>query len=140
MASPQDDFMKMFSDFKMPAMPAMPDMSAFAEAQKRNIEAITTANKLAMEGAQAVARRNMEIMQQAMGEMTEAVQSMASQEPAATKAAKQAEMMKAAYEKAVANMREIGELIQKSNGEAVGVLNARFTAAMEEVKGLVAKG
>ncbi len=137
MASPQDDFMKMFSEFKMPAMP---DMSAFAEAQRRNIEALTTANKLAMEGAQAIARRNMEIMQQTMSEMSEAVQSMASQEPAASKAAKQAEMLKAGYEKAVANMREISELIQKSNGEALGVLNARFTAAMEEVKGLVAKG
>jgi phasin family protein len=137
MASPQDDFMKMFSEFKMPAMP---DMSAFAEAQKRNIEALTTANKLAMEGAQAIARRNMEIMQQTMSEMSEAVQSMASQEPAAAKAAKQAEMLKAGYEKAVTNMREISELIQKSNGEALGVLNARFTTAMEEVKSLVAKG
>lgn len=137
MASPQDDFMKMFSEFKMPNMP---DMSAFAEAQKRNIEALTTANRLAMEGAQAVARRNMEIMQQAMGEMTQAVQSMASQEPAAAKAARQAELLKTGYEKAVANMREVVELIQKSNGEALGVLNARFTTAMEEVKGLVAKG
>lgn len=137
MASPQDEFMKMFSEFKMPSMP---DMSAFAEAQKRNLEALTTANKLAMEGAQAVARRNVEIMQQALSEMTEAAQSMASQEPAAAKAARQAELLKAAYEKAVANMKEIGDLIQKSNGEALGVLNARFTAAMEEVKGLVAKG
>ncbi|WP_353212720.1 TIGR01841 family phasin [Rhodovarius sp.] len=136
MASPQDEFMKLFSEFKMPAMP---DMSAFAEAQKRNIEALTAANKLAMEGAQAVARRNMEIMQQSMAEMSEAVQSMASQEAPAAKAARQAEMMKAAYEKAVANMQEISELIQKSNGEALGVLNARFTAAMEEVKGLVVK-
>jgi len=136
MASPQDDFMKMFSEFKMPAIP---DMSAFAEAQKRNIEALTTANKLAMEGAQAVARRNMEIMQQTMGEMTEAMAAMSSQEPAAAKAAKQAEMMKSGYEKAVSNMREISELIQKSNGEALSVLNTRFTAAMEEAKGLMVK-
>lgn len=136
MPSPQDDFMKMFSEFKMPAMP---DMSAFAEAQKRNIEALTTANKLAMEGAQAVARRNMEIMQQAMGEMTEAVAALSSQEPAAAKAAKQAELLKSAYEKAVGNMKEISELIQKSNGEALSVLNARFTAAMEEAKALMAK-
>ena len=137
MASPQDEFMKMFSDFKMPSMP---DMSAFAEAQKRNLEAFSMANKLAMEGAQAVARRNMEIMQQTMGEMTEAMQTMASQEPAAAKAARQAELLKAGYEKAVGNMREVSELIQKSNAEALGVLNARFTSAMEEVKGLVAKG
>ena len=43
MASPQDEFMKLFSEFKMPAMP---DMSAFAEAQKRNIEDTAITAKL----------------------------------------------------------------------------------------------
>jgi hypothetical protein len=34
-------------------------------------------------------------------------------------------------------MQEIAELIQKSNGEAVSVLNRRFAEALEEVKDLV---
>jgi phasin family protein len=139
MSSPfnTDEIMKMFGSMKMPSMP---DFQAFAEAQKRNLDALTTANKLAMEGAQAVAKRNMEIMQQVMGEMTHAVQSMASADGSPQdKATKQAEMMKSAYEHAVANMQEIAELIQKSNGEAVGVLNRRFGEAMEEVKSLMHK-
>jgi phasin family protein len=140
MSSPfnTDEIMKMFGSMKMPSMP---DFQAFAEAQKRNLDALTTANKLAMEGAQAVAKRNMEIVQQAMGEMTQAVQSLASADGSPQdKATKQAEMMKSAYERAVANMQEIAELIQKSNGEAVGVLNRRFGEALEEVKGLMHKG
>ena len=140
MSSPfnTDEIMKMFGSMKMPNMP---DFQTFAEAQKRNLDALTTANKLAMEGAQAVAKRNMEIVQQAMGEMTQAVQSLASADGSPQdKATKQAEMMKSAYEHAVANMKEIAELIQKSNGEAVGVLNRRFTEALEEVKGLMHKG
>ncbi len=133
-----DEIMKMFGSMKMPSMP---DFQAFAEAQKRNLDALTTANKLAMEGAQAVAKRNMEIMQQAMGEMSQAVQKLASADGTAQdKAAHQAEMLKSSYERAVANMQEIAELIQKANGEAVGVLNRRFSEALEEVKSLVHKG
>lgn len=140
MSSPfnTDEIMKMFGSMKVPSMP---DFQAFAEAQKRNLDALTTANKLAMEGAQAVAKRNLEIVQQAMGEMSQAVQSLAAADGSPQdKATKQAELMKAGYERAVANMQEIAELIQKSNGEAVGVLNRRFGEAMEEVKGLMHKG
>jgi hypothetical protein len=36
-------------------------------------------------------------------------------------------------------MQEIGDLIQKSNGEALGLLNKRFAEAMEEVKALSTK-
>jgi phasin family protein len=130
-----EEMMRAFTSMKMPGLP---DFQAFADAQKRNLEALTTANKLAMEGAQAVGRRNMEIIQQVMAEMTQAMQSLSAADGSPNaKAAHQAEMMKAAYERAVANMQEIAELIQKSNGEAVGVLNRRFAEALEEVKDLV---
>ncbi|MBS7791305.1 TIGR01841 family phasin [Roseococcus sp. SDR] len=130
-----EEMMRAFTSMKMPGLP---DFQAFADAQKRNLEALTTANKLAMEGAQAVGRRNMEIIQQVMAEMTQALQNLSAVEGSPNaKAAHQAEMMKAAYERAVANMQEIAELIQKSNGEAVGVLNRRFAEALEEVKSLV---
>jgi len=133
-----DEIMKMFGSMKMPNMP---DLQALAESQRRNLDALTAANKLAMEGAQAVARRNMEIMQQAMGEMSQVVQSLASADGSPQdKATKQAELLRTAYERAVTNMQEIAELIQRSNGEAVGVLNRRFGEAIEEVKSLVHKG
>jgi len=129
-----DDMMRAFSEFRLPAMP---DMQSLAEAQRRNIEALSHANKVALEGAQAIARRNMEIMQQTMSEMASAMQAITGDGAPADKAARQAEMMKAAYERAMQNMREIAELIQKSNGEAIEVLNRRFTAAMEEARGMM---
>jgi phasin family protein len=133
-----DEMLKLFSSLKMPGMP---DFQALADSQKRNLDALTAANRLAMEGAQAVARRNMEIMQQAVGEMNQAVQSLATKEGSPQeKATRQAEIMKTAYERAVANIQEVAELIQKSNGEAVDVLNRRFSEALEEVKNLVSKG
>ncbi len=130
------EFGKMFADMKLPAMP---DMEAFVAASRRNMETLTAANRVALEGAQAVGRRHMEIVQQSMAEMTEAVRAMSSMEAPQVKAAKQAELLKHAYERAVTNMKEIGDLIQHSNAEAVKLLNTRFTEAMDEVKALADK-
>lgn len=130
------EFGKMFADMKLPAMP---DMEAFVAASRRNMETLTAANRVALEGAQAVGRRHMEIVQQSMAEMTEAVRAMSSMEAPQVKAAKQAELLKHAYERAVTNMKEIGDLIQHSNAEAVKLLNNRFTEAMDEVKALADK-
>ena len=129
-------FGKLFADMKFPAML---DMEAFVSASRRNMETLTAANRVALEGAQAVARRHMEIVQQSMAELTEAVQSMSSVEAPQAKAAKQAELLKQAYERAVGNMKEIGDLITHSNAEAVKLLNTRFTEAMDEVKALAEK-
>ncbi len=133
------EFTKMFSDMKMPGMAAMPDMDAFLAAHRRNMEVLTAANKVALEGAQAVARRHMEIMQQTMAEMTETMRDLSSPDSPQAKAAKQTELMKTSYERAVAHMKELADLIQRANGEALGMLNQRFAEAMDEVKRLAEK-
>jgi phasin family protein len=130
------DFTKLFADLKMPAMP---DMEAFIAANRRNIETFTAANRVAMEGAQAIARRNMEIMQQSMAELTEGMKALATAEGPQAKAAKQADMLKLAYERAVTNMQELRDLIQQSNAEALALINQRFVEAMDEVKALAEK-
>jgi len=130
------EFTRMFADMKMPTMP---DMEALMSAHRRNLETLSAANRVALEGAQAVARRNMEIMQQTMTEMTENMRSFASTDNPSTRAAHQVDLLKSAYERAVGNMQEIGDLIQKSSGEALGLLNHRFAEAVDEVKQLSAK-
>jgi len=137
---PNMDMTKFFAEFRMPAMPAMPDMTELAKAQQKNLEAITAANKVALEGARAFAERHMQIVQQSMAEMQDAMRSMASPGDPQQQAAKQAEMAKAAYERATAQMQELADLIQKSSGEALSVLHARFAEAMEEVKKLSGQG
>jgi phasin family protein len=135
-ASAMNEFTRLFSEMKVPTMP---DMEALMAAHRRNLETLSAANRVALEGAQAVARRNMEIMQQTMTELTEGIRHFADVDAPAARAARQADMLKTAYERAVANMQEIGDLIQKSNGEALGLLNKRFAEAMEEVKALSTK-
>ena len=128
------DPMKMFKDMKFPNMP---DMDTLLGAYRRNIEVMSAANRVALEGAQAVAKRHMEIMQQTMAELSETIQAMGSAEGPGAKAATHAEMLKRAYERAVENTRELSTLIQQSNGEALGLLNTRFSEAMDEVKLLI---
>jgi phasin family protein len=134
--SAAEDMTKMFSDLKLPHMP---DSSALMDAYKRNLEVLSAANRIALEGAQAVAKRHMEIMQQTMSELSENLRSMAGVEAPAEKSAKQAELLKRAYERAVANTKELADLIQHSNGEALALLNKRFAEAMDEAKTLLGK-
>src|SRR6201996_4174958 len=130
------EFGKLFAEMKLPAMP---DMEAFVSASRRNMETLTAANKVALEGAQAVARRHMEIVQQSMSELSEAVRTLATPEAPQAKAARQAELLKQAYERAVANIKELSDMIQQSNDDALRLLNHRFIEAMDEVKALAEK-
>lgn len=130
------DFKRLLDEMKMPGIP---DIAALTEANRRNLEALTAANRVAVEGAQAVARRHMEIMQQAMQEMTEGMRALSSPEAPQAKAAKQAELVKQGYQRAVTNMQELRDLIQRSNSEAMNLLNQRFMAAMDELKQLADK-
>ena len=134
--SATEDFAKLFSGLKMPPMP---DSEALLAAHRRNVEALSNANRIALEGAQAVAKRHMEIMQQTMTELTEQIRALSTAEAPAAKAARQAEMLKLSYERAVSNTKELTDLIQRANAEAVGTLNHRFTEAMDEVKQLAGK-
>ncbi|HEY2215390.1 MAG TPA: phasin family protein, partial [Acidimicrobiales bacterium] len=113
------EFGKLFADLKLPPLP---DFDALVSASRRNVETLAAANRVALEGAQAVARRHTEIIQQNMAELTEAVRALSSLDGPQAKAAKQAELLKQGYERAVANLKEISDLIQHSNAEAVKLL------------------
>jgi phasin family protein len=120
-------------------LPGLPDLDALTTANRRNMEALSGANRTALEGAQTVAYRSSEIMQQALMEMSEAVKALASDDAPEEKAAKQVELLKATYQHAGANMKDLSALIQKANAEALGLLNKRFSEGMDEVKALIEK-
>lgn len=133
---PDFDVKKLMGDMKLPPMP---DMEAVLAAYKRNLEALTEANRVALEGAQAVARRHMEIMQSTMSGLSSTMKELSANQTPATRAAKQAELLRKAYEDAVTNTQELGDLIKKSNAEAMNKLNKRFSEAMSEMQTLLEK-
>ena len=128
------DFEKMMSDFKFPGV----DYQSMMETQKRNIEALTALNQQAAAGMQAVGQRQAEIMQSLMGEASTSAQQIAGASPE-ERAAKQAELARVAFEKAVANMRELSEMVSKSQNEALETINKRVSESLKEVQTLIDK-
>ncbi|RJF84997.1 phasin family protein [Azospirillum cavernae] len=126
---------KFMGDFKLPGV----DVEAILSSQRKNIEALTAANQLAAEGFQAVLRRQAEIVRSSVEEASSFVNDVLSASTPEAKAAKQAELVKAAFEKALANARELAELVTKSNTEAADVLSKRVSESLEELKSAVAK-
>jgi len=124
---------RLFAQMKVPMSL---DMDAFVALSRRNMETLAAANRVALDGAQALARRHMEIMQQNMSEMAEVLREATTAEDPRAKAARQAELLKKSYEHAVANIQEMGAMIQKSNDEAIALLQTRFNEAMQEIKAL----
>lgn len=118
------DFSKMFGEFKMPGL----DTAALAAAQQKNIDALTAANKRAIEGYQALAKRQTEIFQEAMADAAASMKTGSVAAMADPNAAKQV------VEKAVANLRELSEMMSKTNTEAFELINQRMTANLEEFR------
>jgi phasin family protein len=115
--------------FKLPGV----DTKAFIETQQKNLEAVAKANKVALDGVQAVAQRQTEIVRQAFEESATALQALATVETPQARMAKQAELFKQAFEASMANFRELAEISAKSNGEAVELLNTRLSQSIDEV-------
>ena len=129
------DVTKLMSEFKMPGM----DMETILGSQRKNIEALTAANRLAFEGVQALMKRQTEILRQTMQEINAATQGMAATTSPQEKLAKQSTLAKETFERAVANMRELSEMVAKSNSEVFELLNVRLGQIMDEVKQAVTK-
>jgi phasin family protein len=129
------DVSKLMSEFKLPGI----DVESVLASQQKNIQALTAANQLAFEGFQAVARRQSEILRQTMEQTSSMISELMAAGSPEDKVAKQADLVKLAFEKALYNARELAELVAKSNSEAADVINKRVSESLEEVKAVVAK-
>ncbi|MEX2010121.1 MAG: phasin family protein [Dongiaceae bacterium] len=124
------EFGKMFGNGKTPVF----DIEAMLASQRKNVEALTAANQAAIEGVQAVTRRQMEIAQRAVEEFSQAGMGLTSTGSAEDRVAKQAATIKEVFEAALANVRELTDIMQKSGNEAVEVLSKRVYANLDEMQ------
>ena len=129
--SPFDiDFSKMMGEYQIPGV----DWSELMASQQKNLQALAKANQLLVEGAQAVVRREVEILQKAMAELAAASKEMMQQGDPQAQAAKRLELAQASFEAAIQNMRELAEVASRSNREALEVINQRALESFEEIK------
>lgn len=129
------DMGKAFGNFSMPSFDAESAMAT----QRKNMEALTQANQLAVEGVQAVTRRQVEIARQAFDEASTMLRDMTQPTAPDMRVAKHAEIAKQAFEKGVANARELTELMTKAQTEAFEVLSKRVTESFDEIRDQAAR-
>jgi len=123
-------FTNVLKGYKLPTI----DVEAVAAGQRKNVEALTEANRAAFEGMQAVRKRQAEILQETMGEAAKAVDALASAGSPPDLVAKQAELAKEAFEKGLRNMRELAEMVTKAQRGAMDTVTARISQSLDELK------
>lgn len=129
------DITKFMSEMKIPTL----SFETLAESQRKNFEAFTAANQSVFEGFQALMQRQAEVLRSTIEEFSNSTSDLMATASPEEKAGKQADLMKRNYEKAIANVREMIDIVAKSNGEALDVINKRVTETLDEVKALVSK-
>lgn len=128
------DVTKLLGDLKLPGV----DVQTLMETQRKNIEAVVDANKLAVESMQAIAKRQVEMLTESMNTVAGASQQIAANAGNPQEmTSKQAELATEALEKVLANMRELAEMVGKSNSETFEVMNSRFNESLKELNSLV---
>jgi phasin family protein len=126
------DVTKMMTDFRFRPF----DVEALMASQRRNIEALSQANQLAVEGMQAVAKRQIEIARQAVEDVSTLLRDLARPTSAEDRIAKNTEYAKQILEKSLNHGREITHLATKAGSEAADVLRKRATEGLDEFRDL----
>lgn len=124
-----NEVFKIFGDFKTPAF----DFNSLFEVQRRNIEALTAANQVVAEGAQAIARRQAEILRNNVDEVLKASKDIVAGGTPELNVEKQANLSKALFEKSLSNAREVSEVVSKTSFEAFDLLNKRAAESFDEL-------
>jgi phasin family protein len=126
----QEQFSRMLEQFRMPGM----DMHALLESQQKNLEALRESTRIAGEGAAAVTRRQQEIVQQALEQAAAIMRDFKMPGSPGEAAAAQQELARKAVETALANARELAEMVNKSSREAFEVIQRRTAESLEELR------
>jgi phasin family protein len=131
----QNDFTKHLAQLRMPGV----DPEALMTAQKKNMDALVEANKAAAAGYQDLFKHQMAIFEQTMAEAQAHLKSFDATKIDPENAKAQADLAKAAFEKALANMQALAETAQKANAEAYEIVSARIKESLGELRDMASK-
>jgi len=92
------------------------------------------ANRAAYEGAQAIARRQAEILREAASEAVKATRELSGAGTPQDQFVKHTQLMKQGYESAVANWRELTEMNAKSGATVVELISKRVSEGLDEMQ------
>lgn len=115
--------------------PGMFDPEKLMAAQRRNFEALTNASQIVADGMRVCAERQAAMVQEAMRGLWGEMQNSGGRAPAGDPA-EQLARMRAAFDRVLAQVQELSQLLLKVQSEAMSVLNACAAANMEQLGGM----
>ena len=130
--NPFRDLTKTFEQFKMPGV----DMNSFFDSRRKDVEALVAANKVTCEALQALAKTQTDMLTQAMQGMQESTNGPLAGTIKGSDMTKHAEAAQKAWQKMLADMKHLAEMVQKAQAEAMKGLTERATESIGEMKGM----
>jgi len=129
------DVTKIFADFRFRPF----DVEAAWAAQRRNIEALSQANQLAVESMQTLAKRNIELTRETFEGFSALWRDLATPASTEDRIAKNTEYMKQMLEKGVKHGGEIATITAKAGTKAAEILHKRANESLDEMRALASQ-
>lgn len=115
------------------------DVAKIMEHHQKNLDAMTKSWQAMASGASEIAHKQRAVFEEAVKDVTEMVKGYKPGGSAQEIMAKQSEFAKKAMEAAIANTRDIAQLVQKSSTEAFKIVQDRMKESYEEIRKSVEK-
>ncbi len=109
------------------------DFNQLFTAQRRNIEALSAANQVMVEGVQAVSRRQAEVLRDNVEQVLKASRDIFQAGAPENNLGRQAECARSILENNINSFREVTETLTKSGFEALDLINKRAAESLDEI-------
>ena len=120
------EFFKRYSNTQL-------NMDTLLDIQKKNIQSFSHAQKLTTHNMMEIAQRQGEIFSQMMQQNTKYANQIMSNRQPEDKLRKNSDVIRKSYKQAMANAREISNMVQRANAETTKILAKRVDASVKEV-------
>ena len=124
-----EDLKKLIEKFQLPSV----DIDALIDWQRRDMEALTEANRQASEGIKALVERRNEILRETLSEWQAAIKDATSAEAMS----KRAEAATQGMQRAIANFRELSEMEAQARNNAWKIVQERMQENMANLQKLL---
>ena len=129
------DVTKIFGDFHFRPF----DVEAAWAAQRRNLEALSQANQLAVESMQTLAKRQIELTRETFEGFSALWRDLAMPASTEDRIAKNTEYVKQMIEKGVKHSGEIATITAKAGTKAAEILHKRANESLDELRALASQ-
>lgn len=123
------DLSQLVKNFKVPGI----DIAAIVEAQRKDMEALAEANRLAYEGIKSLAERRNELLRESLAEWQEMMKTGIGPDALP----KQTELVRKRVQNAMKNMRELAEMEAANRNKAWKVMQDRFQENLSNLQKLL---